>query len=250
LGDQRAPEVDPNLIGVDWSGSHFLGAVIAIDKYYPLSLEKHLLNFLDLGLKENGISALHELIADIKNRGELSYDNAIQILNGIIGNTVKYLVESHMNISDIFGENYHVYQQLADQETLEEVKTWLIEFYTRIFEYQEKPIISVQTHIARILDYVHENYHKDIDINTLADYVGLSYSHVRKIFYDETKDNIVNYINKLRIEEAKHLLWETDQTVNEIALNLGYNNNQSFNRFFKKYEGVTPGEFWNIRYEK
>jgi AraC-like DNA-binding protein len=80
--------------------------------------------------------------------------------------------------------------------------------------------------------------------------VGLSYSHVRKIFHDETKDNIVNYINKLRIEEAKRLLRETDQTINEIALSLGYNNNQSFNRFFKKYEGVTPGEFRNIKHDK
>ncbi|HYH03636.1 MAG TPA: helix-turn-helix domain-containing protein [Bacillota bacterium] len=34
-------------------------------------------------------------------------------------------------------------------------------------------------------------------------------------------------------------------SINEVALSLGYNNTQSFNRFFKKYEGITPGEFRN-----
>jgi AraC-like DNA-binding protein len=66
---------------------------------------------------------------------------------------------------------------------------------------------------------------------------------VRKIFHDKTGETIVTFINNFRINEAKRLLRETDLNINEIALRLGYNNNQSFNRFFKKYEGSLPVSF-------
>jgi AraC-like DNA-binding protein len=71
----------------------------------------------------------------------------------------------------------------------------------------------------------------------------LSYSYLRKIFKDETGDNIINYINHIRVEESKRLLLQTGMTVKEIAHNLGYNNEQSFLRFFKKYEECSPGEY-------
>lgn len=182
------------------------------------------------------------------NRTDLSYDNIILIFNQLLGSTVKYLVESHINLSDIFGDDYNIYQQLATKETLDDIGDWLIHIYTRIFTYRETSATDNQTHFAKIMEYIRQNYRKDIDINMLAEYVGLSYSHVRKVFHDQTGENIVNYINKYRINEAKQLLRKTDLKINEIALSLGYNNSQSFNRFFKKYEGVTPGEFRNLKY--
>lgn len=221
----------------------------AVKRYYfPFSIEKHILNHLGLGLKEQTLIAVKELIAVIKNRTDLSYDNIILIFNQLLGSTVKYLVESHINLSDIFGDDYNIYQQLATKETLDDIGDWLIHIYTRIFAYRETTTADNQTHFAKIMEYIRQNYKKDIDINMLAEYVGLSYFHVRKVFHDQTGENIVNYINKYRINEAKQLLRETDLKINEIALSLGYNNSQSFNRFFKKYEGVTPGEFRNLKY--
>jgi YesN/AraC family two-component response regulator len=218
--------------------------------YFPFTMEKHILNHLELGLKEQTLTAVNELIAEIKNRTDLSYDNIILIFNQLLGGTVKYLVESHVNLSDIFGDDYNIYQQLAAKETLDDIRQWLIHIYTRIFAYREVNAADTQTHFAKIMKYIRQNYKKDIDINTLAESVGLSYSHARKVFRDQTGENIVNFINNYRINEAKRLLRETKLNINEISLSLGYNNNQSFNRFFKKYEGITPGEFRNLNQVK
>jgi AraC-like DNA-binding protein len=178
----------------------------------------------------------------------LSYDNINQIFNQLLGNIVKYLVESHINISAVFGENYNIYQDLLTRETLDEIREWLLEIFARIFDYRQLPQAKGKNHIANILDYIHQNLHKDIDINTLAEYVGLSYSHVRKIFYDETGANVIAYINNLRINEAKQMLRQSNLSIREIALKLGYNNSQSFNRFFKKYEGITPGDYRHLKF--
>ena len=53
----------------------------------------------------------------------------------------------------------------------------------------------------------------------------------------------MDYLNKTRIEHAKKLLANSDYTVAEVALRSGYNNDQAFNRFFKKFEGITPGMY-------
>ncbi len=52
-----------------------------------------------------------------------------------------------------------------------------------------------------------------------------------------------NYISKQRIERAKILLKETDDSVIDIAFKVGFNNVTYFNRIFKKYLNTTPSEF-------
>lgn len=215
--------------------------------YYPFTFEKQILNYVDAGSKEALISSLSDFFTDIKENKKLAYDNVILIINQLLGSTIKYLLNLNISVSDIFGNDFNIYNQLTEIETLDDVSLWLAKIYLRIIEFCEKPKADNKTHITNIMNYIHKNYKKDIDINMLADHVGLSYSHVRKIFNDETGENIVNYINNLRIEEAQRLLRQTDMNVSEIALSLGYNNNQSFNRFFKKYVGITPGEYRNIK---
>ena len=100
----------------------------------------------------------------------------------------------------------------------------------------------------RIMEYVHKNYLKDIDVYTMAHELGISYSQLRRLFMEYTGDNIVVYTNRLRTELAKRLLIETDKTIAEIAIETGYNNDQSLNRNFKKFEGLTPGEFRKKHY--
>ena len=134
---------------------------------------------------------------------------------------------------------------MQDIDTLEEIQEWFIGFYEKIIDYNNNMLKENKIYIEKIMEYIDTNYKKDISIENVADYVGLSYSYVRKIFKAETGKNIVDYTNFIRINEAKLILTETDVSIADIALALGYNNDQSFSRFFKKYEGVTPGEYRN-----
>jgi AraC-like DNA-binding protein len=215
--------------------------------YYPFSLEKQILNNVDTSCKSALLVSLNDLITELKENKELSYDNVMLILNQLLGNTVKYLLNQNLSVSKIFGSDFNIYSRLADIETLDEAGLFLSNIFLQIIEYNEKLRDDGKSHIAKIMEYIQKNYKKDIAVNDLADHVGLSYSHVRKIFNDETGENIVNYINNMRIEEAQRLLRQSNLNINDIALSLGYNNKQSFNRFFKKYVGINPGEYRNIK---
>ena len=75
------------------------------------------------------------------------------------------------------------------------------------------------------------NEHLGVGMSVMNDKIGL---------------NFFDYINSLRVEEAKRLLIETskkEMNVIEIAYSVGFNNKVSFNNTFKKWTGMTPTEF-------
>ena len=103
----------------------------------------------------------------------------------------------------------------------------------------------------RACAYIRENYSQNMNISQVADYLGISYAYLSKIFksQSENEEKLLDYLNRIRIEKAKELLAESELSMNEVAERVGYNNAQSLQRFFKKYEAVTPGE-WRRMQEK
>ena len=87
---------------------------------------------------------------------------------------------------------------------MDDIEKWLINIYKTMIEYLCRNRNTGDDNVNKIIDFIHKNYKADIGIMDIADYLGLSYSHVRKIFKDKTGSNIVDYINKLRISEAKN----------------------------------------------
>ena len=210
--------------------------------YYPVTIEKYILNQIETGNSSTIEKTVSQLIEDIKAKIGLSTDNIVQIFNQLVGNTViKYLADANIDMSQVFGSNFNIYNELSKKETLDDIEKWLINIYKTMIEYLCRN--TGDDNVNKIIDFIHKNYKADIGIMDIADYLGLSYSHVRKIFKDKTGSNIVDYINKLRISEAKKLLVNTDMSIKDLALLIGYNNDQTFSRVFKKLEGITPGEY-------
>jgi AraC-like DNA-binding protein len=211
--------------------------------FYPYTQEKHIFNNIQAGLGEKIKDSVNEFIRSVKDHGSIGYDNVVLIFNQLIGNTMKYLLDMHCPIGSVLGDDCNLYQELASLETLDEIQLWLNQLYEKILNYFQQKNEEKKSPFERALDYIHMNYRHDFEISRIADHIGISYSHFRRIFRENTGDNVINYINTLRINESKRMLCQTSLTINDIAQHLGYNSSQTFNRFFKKYEGITPGEF-------
>lgn len=210
--------------------------------YYPVTMEKHLLNKIEIGNSSDIEKTVKQLIEEIKAKKGLSSDNIVQIFNQLVGNTViKYLADANIDMNQVFGSNFNIYNELTKKETLDDIGQWLINIYKTMIDYICRN--TGDDNIDKIIDFIQKNYKNNIGIMDIADYLGLSYSYVRKIFKDKTGKSIVDYINSLRIKEAKKLLINTDLCIKDLAQLVGYNNDQTFSRIFKKLEGVTPGEY-------
>lgn len=93
--------------------------------------------------------------------------------------------------------------------------------------------------------YLEQNYMRDLNVTEVADALGISYAYLSKIFKSQPEGSgkLSEYLNIIRINRSKEYLKDTAMNLNEIAEKVGYNNVQSFQRFFKKYENMTPGEY-------
>ena len=85
----------------------------------------------------------------------------------------------------------------------------------------------------------------DISLDKLATSTGISKHYLSQAINENLKMNFFEYINTLRINEAKELLLKPKEELNviEVAYQVGYNNKVSFNKAFKTITGVTPTEF-------
>ena len=98
-------------------------------------------------------------------------------------------------------------------------------------------------HTIRAQKYIKEHYAEPITLDVLATHLGLNKSYLCTIFKQATKDSFCTYTNKVRIEESKKLLRNTNQSMTDIALSVGFSSSSYFNTIFKKLEGKTPLEY-------
>ncbi len=94
-----------------------------------------------------------------------------------------------------------------------------------------------------IFKYIEENISRSISLNLLADTLGMSPGYLSQYFKKAVGMNFVNFVQKMRIENAKGLMLDRDKSINEIAILSGFGSASTFIKTFKKYEGITPGQF-------
>jgi len=98
--------------------------------------------------------------------------------------------------------------------------------------------------LAPALEFINQNYNKDIEIKTLAYLTNISFEHFCRLFKSYTGNRPVEYITLLRIQKAKELRAKNpDMKISEIAKAVGFETAAYFSKQFKKYENITPREF-------
>ncbi len=99
--------------------------------------------------------------------------------------------------------------------------------------------------IARKADqYIQENYMKSsMSISSVAEHLNLTASYASALYKRQTGQAMLDAINLTRIHHAKLLLNGSHMSLEQVAQQVGYFNSSSFIRTFKKYEGITPGQY-------
>lgn len=212
------------------------------DSYKELFVR--VMNQLELNNFEEIESCLDQLFTSIKEDGDVTNDYVMALLSPLITRTYNYLSVHLLSFSRILGDDHSsMYKLVSEQESLMELKRVLSEVYLKIILIQEKQGKNLSI-IDRSLQYIKDNYNDhNLDLTVLSTEMNISYSYLRKQIKEQTGLTYIEYINKYRIKKAKELLQQRDHTIKEISYLVGYNNDQSFNRYFKKYEGMTPGEY-------
>ncbi len=94
--------------------------------------------------------------------------------------------------------------------------------------------------IARARAYIQERHSQELTLRQVAASVGASPFYFCKLFKKSTGINFTEYVSRVRVERAKHLLLNPNLHVSEIAFEVGFQSLPHFNRMFKKILGQSP----------
>ncbi len=97
--------------------------------------------------------------------------------------------------------------------------------------------------LEQALAYINENYGRNINMAMVSNHVSMNYTVFSIAFKEYTRDNFVSYLRKIRMNEAKRLLSETDYKIGQIGQMTGYEDPKHFMKTFKWAAGVTPSEY-------
>lgn len=99
--------------------------------------------------------------------------------------------------------------------------------------------------IDRIIEYIKDNYGKQISLQQIADEFDMSFTYFSQYFKKCTGTNFIDFVRDIRIKKAKEILKNENISINEVAQRTGFDTVNTFIRIFKKLTGITPGEYKN-----
>lgn len=149
-----------------------------------------------------------------------------------------------------------LYQKMLTEFTqkqcgyIEILRAYVIELLVLVFRaYQSSQ--SLENHVdihrrhvvEKIMQYMQDNLSDDLRIDKLSVMAFLSSNHFCKLFKETTGMTVIEYAQKIRIEEACRLLVDSDRKVIDIGAEVGYRDIKFFNQVFKRLTGETPGNY-------
>lgn len=209
--------------------------------YYPPELSTKLIHFITTG----NTSQVLELFNLIHQENIEERSLPINLLKFLLSDIRNTLLKARFALPG--GISAEVTSQLDEQfnqhvtfKLCEDIALTLCKLFT-----VESDDTSLVTAIEK---YIEKNYmDPSMGLNKISDEFQISESYFSHMFKEKTGVNFSTYLENIRMSEAARMIKETDISLNELYISVGYNNANTFRRAFKKIYGVTPS---NMRENK
>lgn len=147
-------------------------------------------------------------------------------------------------VSEVSPESRDLFAGISDcyrgGGTVMELKSMTYQLMSILFS---RPLDRGDDAIEKCTAYVRSHYAEITEISELAAMCGYGETAFRKHFREKTGMSPVHYINALKIERACDMLRSSEMTVSGIGEFLGFYDIAYFHKVFKRYTGMTPGEY-------
>ena len=110
-----------------------------------------------------------------------------------------------------------------------------------------KSLLPSVPQLRKVFDFIETNYHQPITVEEVAQVFGYSATYLTNLVQKQTGQSLYRWIVSRRMAQARSLLLETDQTVEQIAQEVGYHHAVHFFRQFRQHHGTTP-QVWRSQH--
>ena len=211
---------------------------------YPLAKERELTRAIREGDQAESRRLLNELLGHIifYTGGDfmLMRTRSLELMSVLS----RAATDGGADLDQVLSLNHQFVCESAYLQSADDLTIWLthvIERYTDlVFDLVD---IKHKDLIYRAINYIKRHSSEQLTLEDVARYTGFSPTYFSKIFKEELSCTFNNYLNRVRIERGKALLLNGALSISEICYMVGFQDESYFIKVFRKYIGVTPGQF-------
>ena len=101
--------------------------------------------------------------------------------------------------------------------------------------------------LDKIFLFINENFTENCSLTAIAKHIGYNASYISRYFKSCVGISLCDYVNIVRLGNVCYLFENSNDTILNYALNSGFDSLRTFNRNFKKFYGVSPKEYFNLK---
>ena len=211
---------------------------------YPYEKGKELLNKVKQGDSREANAVLNDLLGYVLfsegNSLDIVKARAIELCS-LLSRTA---IEGGASTDTVLKLNNQFLQNLTGINSLDILCQKLQEIVEAFSESLFNSIPSKNSEIIKkAMLYISEHFNTALALEDVAEQVHLHPSYFSSLFKQSTGSSFKEYLNMVRIEESKRLLANTDFSIIDIAVAVGFEDQSYFSKVFKKYTGLTPKQF-------
>ena len=204
--------------------------------------EEAMLFDLRIGDKEGLLEKIDGYLEEFRS-AKLTPEAAEVELLKIVMHGLDVAKETGGNPSDMYPSGYWPQLEIRNLNTQEEMAAWRRSQMETIMDW----ILSVRHRskhaaIEKALKYIGKNYGRDLTQQEVADHVQMNSTYFSLLFKEEMDISYIKYLTQVRMEKAKVLLG-AGESIQEISEKVGYQHARHFSEVFKRYAGMTPGQY-------
>lgn len=129
-------------------------------------------------------------------------------------------------------------------ESSETIRSFLLQVVSTVKGSQKEEERSMkQKTIEKARWFIENNLRNNISLTDVAESVYLNPSYLSRLFKQELGENVINYINRIRVEKAQKLLVSTNMKIIDIAKETGFSSSGYFSAVFRRYTGMNPMDY-------
>lgn len=191
------------------------------------------------GKRLEDVKASLQLFMEIVKTGSCSSDSYHKLLRDFVYVYYRFVKDMNLSTRDILTQE--LFAEFEKIRNVDEFERWSINVIETTFSFIEVNTKSKSSDfIKTVKDFITTHLSAELSLEAAAGIVFLSPRYLSKIFKQETGENFVDFVTKERMNAAAKMIVSTDETIENIALQVGYSNPAYFTKRFKESFGVTP----------
>lgn len=211
-------------------------------------LEKEFISLVQLGEKEAAMNTLNEIFGTVISRSKGNLDviknKTLELLTDL-SKSANIMGTHSMELSSIM-VNY--IPKIMEELNFDKIFFWVNEAVDKmtIAIYNSRGYQKSNEYIIKAINFIKTHYSDNITLNDVAEHAYVSPYYLSHLFQKELGITFINYLIKIRIDNAILLIQKGEREVQNIAYKVGFNNSSYFIKVFKNMIGITPYKYIKV----